>query len=155
MINHYKNYLDEIEIDDSSRISDWYRTPLHPIDISVKKEIELTNDVVGFMFDSLSKEQYDFRRINVENITKFIQQEIEKRMKSIESGESVKLIETTDYYSGLTQNKVYTVLSKDIQSGRLNVTIQNDLGFNRSYPYRIFETVSNLRNSALDELLNF
>jgi hypothetical protein len=144
----------EIEIEDSSRISDYYRTPLYPIDNSVRKEIELTNDLVGFMFTSLSKQDYDFRKINVENITKFIQYEIERKMKTIEEGESVKLIETTDYYSGLTHNKVYTVKSKEISSGRLNVQIENDLGFTRSYPYRIFETVSNLRNSALDELLN-
>ena len=145
----------EIEIQDTSRISDYYYKPLYPIDITVKKEIELTNNLVGFMFDTLSKEQYDFRRINVDNITRFIQLEIEKRMKSIDKGESVKLIETSDFYSGLAPNKVYTVISKDIQSGRLTVNIQNDLGFNRSYPYRIFETVTNLRNSALDELLNF
>ena len=144
----------EIEIEDHSRISDYYRTRLHPIDISVRKEIELTNELVNFMFSSLSKQQYDFRKINVENITKFIQQEIERKMKEIEEGESVKLIEGTDFYSALSQNKVYTVKSKDINSGRLTVTIENDLGFSRSYPYRIFETVSNLRNSALDELLN-
>lgn len=144
----------EIEIEDASRISDYYRTPLHPIDNSVRKEIELTNDLVGFMFTSLSKQDYDFRKINVENITKFIQHEIERKMKTIEDGESVKLIENTDFYSALSIGKIYTVKSKEITSGRLNVTIENDLGFTRSYPYRIFETVTNLRNSALDELLN-
>ena len=144
----------EIEIEDSSRISDYYRSSLHPIDTTVRKEIELTNDLVGFMFTSLSKQDYDFRKINVENITKFIQYEIERKMKTIEDGESVKLIENTDYYSALSVGKIYTVKSKEINSGRLNVTIENDLGFTRSYPYRIFETVTNLRNSALDELLN-
>lgn len=144
----------QIEIEDISRISEWYTKPIAPIDISIKKEIDLTNQIVDFMFGSLSSQDYDFRRINVENISKFIQLEIERKMKQIDEGESVKLIETTDYYSGLTQNKVYVVKSKDINSGRLTVTIENDLGFNRSYPYRIFETVSNLRNSALDELLN-
>jgi hypothetical protein len=144
----------EIEIEDNSRISDWYRTPLHSIDLSIKKEIELTNDLVGFMFDSLSKQNYDFRKINVENICKFIHIEIKRKMTEIEAGESVKLIEGADYYSALSFGKTYTVKSKEIGSGRLNVTIENDLGFARSYPYRIFETVSNLRNSALDELLN-
>jgi hypothetical protein len=144
----------EIEIEDSSRISDYYRSQLQPIDTSVRKEIELTNDLVGFMFSSMSKEDYDFRKINVDNITKFIQYEIERKMKTIEDGEAVKLIENTDYYSALSVGKVYTVKSKEINSGRLNVTIENDLGFTRSYPYRIFETVTNLRNSALDELLN-
>ena len=144
----------EIEINDSIRISEWYHKPIQSIDLSIKKEIQLTNDLVGFMFNSLSEQNYDFRRINVENISKFIKSEIERKMVQIEEGESVKLIEGTDYYSALSFGKTYTVKSKDIGSGRLNVTIQNDLGFNRSYPYRIFETVTNLRNSALDELLN-
>jgi hypothetical protein len=144
----------EIDVQDSSRISEWYRTNLSPIDFSVKKEIELTNNLVNFMFDSLSEQNYDFRKINVENITKFIHNEIERKMTQIENGESVKLIEGTDYYSALSIGKTYTVKSKDISSGRLTVTIENDLGFSRSYPYRIFETVTNLRNSALDELLN-
>jgi hypothetical protein len=144
----------EIEVLNLSRISEWYKTPLQAIDLSIKKEIELTNDLVGFMFDSLSKQNYDFRKINVENISKFIYIEIKRKMTEIESGESVKLVEGADYYSALSFGKVYTVKSKDINSGRLNVTIENDLGFNRSYPYRIFETVTNLRNSALDELLN-
>jgi hypothetical protein len=106
------------------------------------------------MFQQINDQNYDFRRINVENITKLIQNKIEQKMKEIEEGESVKLVEKTDFYSALTLNKKYTVKSKDISSGRLTVTIENDLGFSRSYPYRIFETITNLRNSALDELLN-
>jgi hypothetical protein len=144
----------ELEIEDPSRISDYYRNTLPSIDSTVNKEIELTNHLVDFMFDSLSKQDYDFRKINVENIVKFIQTEIERKMKTVEEGESVKLVETTDFYSGLTENKIYTIKSKEIHSGRLNVNIENDLGFTRSYPYRLFETVTNLRNSALDEILN-
>jgi hypothetical protein len=49
--------------------------------------------------------------------------------------------------------KVYDVKDKEIHSGRLNVIIENDNGYRRTYPYRLFETVSNLRNSALDDLL--
>lgn len=144
----------EIEIEDSSRISEWYKTSLAPIDSSLLNEIDLTNNIIDYMFSQLNSQKYDFRRINVENITKLIQNKIEQKMKEIEEGESVKLIEKTDFYSALTLNKKYTVKSKDISSGRLTVTIENDLGFSRSYPYRIFETITNLRNSALDELLN-
>lgn len=144
----------EIEIGNSSRIPDWYHKPLESIDLSIKKEIQLTNDLVGFMFNSLSEQNYDFRRINSENISKFIKSEIERKMIQIEEGESVKLVDGGDYYSALSFGKTYTVKSKDINSGRLNVTIENDLGFNRSYPYRIFETIKNLRNSTLDELLD-
>ena len=106
------------------------------------------------MFDSLEDQNYDFRRINIENLRFLINNEIERKMKEISDGESVKLIDSVDYYSALSPDKVYSVISKDISSGRLTVSIKNDLGFTRSYPYRIFETVTNLRNSALDELLD-
>lgn len=144
----------QIEIEDVSRISEWYTKSLPQVDFSLKNEIQLTNDVVDFMFKTLSNQNYDFRRINIENLKSFFNLEIERKMKQIEEGESVKLIDTSDYYSALTFDKTYKVLSKDIQSGRLNVTIKNDLGFTRSYPYRIFETITNLRNSALDALLD-
>lgn len=144
----------EIEIEDQLRISDWYRTRLPSVDPSVLKEIKLTNEVIDFMFDTLKKQNYDFRRINVDNLKTFIQSEIEKKMKEVDEGESVKLIDSLDFYSGLTPEKIYSVISKDISSGRLTVTIKNDFGFTRSYPYRIFETMTNLRNSTLDQLLN-
>jgi hypothetical protein len=144
----------EIELEDHSRISEYYTRALPEIDTSVKKEIELTANVIDFMFSSLEKQNYDFRRINIENLKFLINNEIERKMKEITEGESVKLIDSIDYYSALSPNKVYSVISKDITSGRLTVSIKNDLGFTRSYPYRIFETVTNLRNSALDELLD-
>jgi len=144
----------ELEIEDANRISEYYTRNLPEIDTSVKKEIELTNKVITFMFDSLEDQNYDFRRINIENLRFFINNEIERKMKEISDGESVKLIDSVDYYSALSPDKVYSVISKDISSGRLTVSIKNDLGFTRSYPYRIFETVTNLRNSALDELLD-
>lgn len=144
----------ELEIEDHSRISEWYTKNILDIDNSVKKEIDLTNQVIDFMFSSLESQNYDFRRINVENLKYFLSNEIERRMKEISEGESVKLIDSVDYYSALSPNKIYNVISKDISSGRLTVSIKNDLGFTRSYPYRIFETITNLRNSALDELLD-
>lgn len=144
----------ELELEESSRISEYYTRSLPEIDTSVRKEIELTTSVIDFMFTSLENQNYDFRRINIENLKLLINNEIERKMKEISEGESVKLIDSVDYYSALSPDKVYSVLSKDITSGRLTVSIKNDLGFIRSYPYRIFETVTNLRNSALDELLD-
>lgn len=144
----------ELEIEDVSRISDWYTKDLPVIDPSIKKEIDLTNEVVNFMFKTLSNQNYDFRRINIENLKWFFNSEIERKMKEIEDGESVRLIELENFYTALSSNKNYKVLNKEIQSGRLNVSIKNDLGFVRSYPYRIFETITNLRNTALDDLLN-
>jgi hypothetical protein len=143
----------EIEVEDYSRISDYYRTNLSDLDPSLKKELELTKNMIDYMVESLSESNYDFRRLNVEHLSKFITEELKKKLVSIEKGESVKLIEDTDYYGALTLGKVYEVVDKEISSGRLQVIIKNDLDISRSYPYRLFETVSNLRNSVLDDLL--
>jgi len=80
-------------------------------------------------------------------------EELKKKLVNIEKGESVKLIENTDYYAALTFGKVYEVLDKEIVSGRLQVQITNDDGARRHYPYRLFETVSNLREDALLQIL--
>jgi hypothetical protein len=144
----------EIDVEDASRISEHYRKLLPDIDITLKKELEMTNDLLGYMVSSFSNSDYDFRKLNIDHITKFMGEELKKKLLNIENGESVKLIENGDYYGGLTIGKVYEVKDKELQSGRLQVIINNDNGTRRSYPYRLFETVSNLRNSALDELLD-
>lgn len=144
----------EIEIEDQSRISEHYKRLLPEIDLTLKKELELTKDLLNYMVKSFSNSDYDFRRLNVEHVTKFMGEELKKKLLNIEKGESVKLIEDASYYGGLTLDKIYDIKDKEIHSGRLNVIIENDNGFGRSYPYRLFETVSNLRNSALDDLLS-
>jgi hypothetical protein len=143
-----------IEVEDQSRISEHYRRLLPEIDLTLKKELELTKNLLDYMVKSFSNSDYDFRRLNVDHVTKFMGEELKKKLLNIEKGESVKLIEDASYYGGLSLAKVYDVKDKEIQSGRLNVVIENDNGFRRSYPYRLFETVSNLRNSALDDLLD-
>lgn len=143
----------EIEIEDTSRISEFYRTPLAEIDLSLKKELELTKDLINYLVNNLSESGYDFKRLNIEHIGKFLSEELRRKLTNIEKGESVKLVEQNDYYGALTNGKVYEVVDKELQSGRLQVYVKNDLGNIRSYPYRIFETVSNLRNDALDLLL--
>ena len=143
----------EILIEDDSRISEHYRKLLPEIDLTLKKELELTKDLLDYMVKSFSNSDSDFRRLNVEHVTKFMGEELKKKLLNIEKGESVKLIEDASYYGGLSLGKVYDVKDKEIHSGRLNVIIENDNGYIRSYPYRLFETVSNLRNSALDDLL--
>jgi hypothetical protein len=143
----------EIEIEDHSRISEYYRTNISELDPTLKVELGLTKGLIDYMVTSLSNSDYDFRRLNVEHISKIMTEEIKKKLLNIEKGESVKLIENPDYYGGLTLGKVYEIKDKELNSGRLQVVIENDNGYRRSYPYRLFETVSNLRNSALDELL--
>jgi len=143
----------EIDVMDHYRISDYYRSPLAEIDISLKKELVLTYELINFMVEKLQNSPHDFKRLNVEHASKFLTEELKKKLVNIERGESVKLIENTDYYGGLTFGKVYEVLDKEIVSGRLQVQITNDLGTRRHYPYRLFETVSNLREDALLQIL--
>lgn len=144
----------EIDVLDQSRISEHYRKLLPEIDLTLKKELELTKDLLDYMVKSFSNSDSDFKRLNVDHVTKFMGEELKKKLLNIERGESVKLMEDASYYGGLTLGKVYDVKDKEIHSGRLNVIIENDGGYKRSYPYRLFETVSNLRNSALDDLLD-
>ena len=119
----------------------------------MKKELGLTYDLINFMVEKLQNSPHDFKRLNVEHASKFLTEELKKKLVNIEKGESVKLIENTDYYGVLTFGKVYEVLDKEIVSGRLQVQITNDLGTRRHYPYRLFETVSNLREDALLQIL--
>jgi len=144
----------EIDVEDNYRISEYYTKLLPEIDITIKKELDLTKKMIDFMVGNLSESSYDFKKINVEHISKFISEELKKKLTEIDKGESVKLTEETDYYGGLTFGKVYEILDKEIHSGRLQVIINNDVNVRKSYPYRLFETVSNLRNSALDDLLD-
>jgi len=144
----------EIEVEETSRISNWYTQPIAFLDPSLIKEIEITTNIVNFIYENMTNSDFDFRKLNIDNIIKNIQYEIEYKMTQIEKGESVKLSDETDYYSGLTNGKVYIVEGKSVYNGRLNVMIKNDLGFSKEYPYRLFETVTNLRNAALDQLLN-
>jgi hypothetical protein len=75
-------------------------------------------------------------------------------MLTIDPGEKIKCIEISPETTGLTIDKFYNVISKTIDYGILKVTVFNDNERNQSYNYRLFEKVSILRNSALDELLN-
>lgn len=145
----------EIEVDDTYRISEYYRNLLPEIDMTIKKELFFTKKLIDYMVDSISESSLDFKRMNLDHISKFLSEELKKKLTEIDKGESVKLIEDSQYYGGLTFGKVYEVIDKEINSGRLQVIIFNDVNIKRSYPYRLFETVSNLRNSALDDLLEF
>lgn len=143
----------ELDIIDTSRISSWYTQHIHVIDPSIHQEIEITSNLVDSLYQSLTAQGCDFKKLNLENIISNIQFEIESRMTQIEQGECVKLVEDSDYYPSLTTNKVYVVKGKKVSAGRLQVEIVNDRGYTREYPYRIFETVTNLRDSAIDSLL--
>jgi len=143
----------EIEISEKTRISDYYTQRITEIDSTIKKELDLTKNLIEYLVKSVSDSPYDFKRLNIEHINKCISNELKSKLLNIESGESVRVIETTDYYGGLTYNKTYKVLDKELQSGRLQIIIDNDKGMRRSYPYRLFETIHNLRDNSISRLL--
>lgn len=142
-----------IEIDSPVKINEFYTSKLTQIDPSIKQELDLTNEVVDYIVNKLSEKNYDFKKLNVDGLNRLISDKLSKKIIDIDQGESVKLIDESEFHKHLTFGKVYNIISKDFQSGRLTIQIENDLGLIRRYPYRIFETVSNLRNNAIDDLL--
>jgi hypothetical protein len=152
------NYIiqNQIEVKDenSSRVNRYYLNQIPVPDLTIKNEINRTKEIIDFIINKLSESGTDFRKVNYDHLTKTLNNELKNRMLTIEPGEKIKCVEISPDSTGLTLNKVYDVLSKNIDYGVLKVIINNDNNQSKSYNYRLFETVTNLRNSALDELLN-
>jgi hypothetical protein len=152
------NYVmqNEIEVNNEStnRLNKHYLFAIPAPDLTIKSEINRTKEIIDFIIDKLSESGTDFRKVNYDHLTKTLNTELKNRMLAIEPGEKIKFVESSPDVNGLTINNVYDVKSKSIENGILKVSVTNDSGDNRYYNYRLFETVSNLRNSALDELLN-
>ena len=144
----------EIEISDTSVLNRVYTYRLPDIDLTVKGEIDKTKEIIDFIVNKISESGSDFRRLNYDHLTNIINTELKSRILTIDPGERIKCIElATDTY-GIEVGKVYDVLEKELTSGRLSVYIINDYGHRKRYNYRLFETLTNLRNSALDDLLS-
>jgi len=152
------NYIiqNQIEVKDenSFRVNKYYLNQIPVPDLTIKNEINRTKEIIDFIINKLSESGTDFRKVNYDHLTKTLNNELKNRMLTIEPGEKIKCVEISPDSMGLTLNKVYDVLSKHIDYGVLKVIINNDNNQSKSYNYRLFETVTNLRNSVLDELLN-
>jgi hypothetical protein len=152
------NYIiqNQIEVKDenSFRVNKYYLNQIPVPDLTIKNEINRTKEIIDFIINKLSESGTDFRKVNYDHLTKTLNNELKNRMLTIESGEKIKCVEISPDSMGLTLNKDYDVLSKHIDQGVLKVIINNDNNQSKSYNYRLFETVTNLRNSVLDELLN-
>ena len=144
----------EVKDENSFRVNKYYLNQIPVPDLTIKNEINRTKEIIDFIINKLSESGTDFRKVNYDHLTKTLNNELKNRMLTIEPGEKIKCVEKSPDSTGLTLNKVYDVLSKNIDYGVLKVIINNDNNQSKSYNYRLFETVSNLRNSALDELLN-
>jgi len=152
------NYIiqNQIEVKDenSFRVNKYYLNQIPVPDLTIKNEINRTKEIIDFIINKLSESGTDFRKVNYDHLSKTLNNELKNRMLTIEPGEKIKCVEISPDSTELTLNKVYDVISKHIDYGVLKVIINNDNNQSKSYNYRLFETVTNLRNSALDELLN-
>ncbi len=143
----------DIELHNISRINKFYTTFISKPDISIKNEISKTKEIIDFIINKLSNSDSDFRKINCDQLISSIGNELRNRMLEIEQGDKIKCIEIGNEINGLTLNKIYDVSSKVIEHGILKVMVMNDNDVVSKYNYRIFETITNLRNSALDNIL--
>lgn len=144
----------EIEVQESNRIRSWYRNLLPEPNLQIKNEIEKTKSIIDFIIEKFKSNDSDFKKLNLDHLMDSIKSELKSRMLSIDKNEQIKCIDVTEFeINQLTLGKVYQVKDLKIDSGILKVSIKNDQDMDRFYFYRQFESVKDLRNNFLDELL--
>jgi hypothetical protein len=147
----------EIELDFNTyyhRINSYYTQKLDIPDQSILTEMSRTRYITDFIIEKLSDNGIDFRKANLSNLVDTITDEFKRRMLKIEPGEQIRCIENPQNLSGLTIGKNYRVLSKVVELGVLKVAIVDDRNNQTyKYPFRFFETISDLRTSAIADLL--
>ena len=158
------NYIiqNELEIKDEylHRVCKWYRMKLPQVDLTVQNEINKTKDLISFMISKMSDSGIDFRRLNFTHLTSQLSDEIKKKILTIDTDEKIKLIANDFIPEGFTPGIFYNVIGKQLATEEagggniLMVNVRNDMDKSVWVKYRYFETVSNLRDSALDFLLN-
>lgn len=143
-----QNNIDVINPQDI--FSKYYFYDLSNIDITLRHEIDITNDTISFIIDKIV--DYDFRKINFSKLISEVTKELQSKMLSVETGEKIKcILNGVD----ITIDKYYDVISYRMSSNsNLVVSINNDKGITREYNYRLFESIKKLRNKSLDILLN-
>lgn len=151
------NYIiqNEIKFDNSyvNGISlHYYKNELPNFESEINTEINVTNDIVKSVLRKIKTIKYDFRKLNFNLLRSEIESKIRDRMLSVDSGEQIKCIEEQP---GLTLDKLYKVDNYQIgNNGNLLVTIINDSNRGCQYNYRLFESISNLRDKSIDDILN-
>jgi hypothetical protein len=147
----------EIEIEEQNigRVKNWYTKLLSDPDLSISKEVQRTKSIIDFVVEKLSEGDSDFRKVNLEHLSLTLKNELRKRILSIQNGDRVKCISVnSENLEELTLNNVYEVLSSSLDGGSLRIEIKNDFDKNRFYYFRDFETISVLRDSFIDDILN-
>lgn len=135
-------------------MSYYYTSEIPNFDTEINTEIEITNDITKSIIKKINTIKYDFRKLNFNLLQSEIESRIKQRVLNVDKGEQIKCIESNQH--GLTLNKIYNVESYEIGSnGNLIVSIKNDINNHSRYNYRIFESVSKLRESNIDDILTF
>lgn len=130
----------------------YYLNELPNFEAETNTEIDITNDIVKSVLRKIKTIKYDFRKLNFNLLRSEIESKIRERMLSVDKGEQIKCIEEKP---GLTLNKVYKVNNYVIgNNGNLLVTVINDTLAASQYNYRLFESISNLRDRSIDDILN-
>ena len=158
------NYIiqNELEIKDEyiDRVCRWYRMKLPQVDFTVQNEINKTKDLISYMVEKMGDSGIDFRRLNFTHLTSQLSDEIRRKILTIDTDEKIKLIANDFVPEGFTPGNLYNVIAKQLSTedagggNILMVNVRNDMDKSVWVKYRYFETVSNLRDSALDFLLN-
>lgn len=142
----------DLDLKYPDRLSRYYTTLLPPVDLSIIDEIDKTDEVIEFIIEQLTRSKIDFRKVNYKHLLEKINDEIREKILKIEPGEKIKCIQISGDSEGLTLNKNYDVISKEIDFC-LQIRIVNDFNKICRYNYRLFESLSITRDNALDELL--
>lgn len=133
------------------RLETYYINELPNFEAQVNTEIDITNDIIRTLSRKINTIKYDFRKLNFNLLRSEIESKIKEKMLSVDKGEKIKCIESQN---GLTVNKVYDVISYEIgTNGNLLVSVRNDNDISYRYNYRIFETISKLRQNNIDDIL--
>jgi hypothetical protein len=137
----------------NSIISQYYLLEISNFDSEINTEIEITNDIIKSLIKKINTIKYDFRKLNFNLLQSQIGERIKERVLSVDNGEQIKCIEAQH---ALTLNKIYNVEGYEIGSnGNLIVSIKNDNNDRCNYNYRLFESVSKLRESNINNILTF
>jgi hypothetical protein len=131
----------------------WYTHEIANFESELNTELEITSDITKSILKKIDTLKYDFRKINFNLLRTEIENKIRERVLSVTSGEQVKCIEESTH---LTLNQLYTVKSYQIgTNGNLLVYVLNDNNSLWQYNYRLFETISKLREDNINSILNF
>ena len=129
----------------------YFTREISNFEVETQTELDVTKDIAKSLSRKISSIKYDFRKLNFNLLRNEIESKIKDRMLNVDKGEKIKCIEAKN---GLTLNNVYDVISYEISmSGNLIVIVRDDNNINTRYNYRIFESISKLRDNNIDDIL--